>query len=109
MRAVPDEVAERRALDCPGSKLLGPEEARGSRVLVEACRARQQAPLARRFEQQYGRLGPFTPEEVGALVSNAFIGAESLVLTGLEKKDVPIRESLRRIGALIRNLDRRNP
>ena len=65
--------------------------------------------LARRFEQQYGRLGPFTPEEVGALVSNAFIGAESLVLTGLEKKDVPIRDSLRRIGALIRNLERRNP
>ena len=65
--------------------------------------------LARRFERQFGRLGPFTPEEVGALVSNAFIGAESLVLTGLEKKDVPIRESLRRIGALIRNLDRRNP
>ena len=65
--------------------------------------------LARRFEQQYGRLGPFTPEEVGALVSNAFIGAESLVLTGLEKKDVPIRESLRRIGTLIRNLERRNP
>ncbi|HJS39026.1 MAG TPA: TetR/AcrR family transcriptional regulator [Burkholderiales bacterium] len=65
--------------------------------------------LARRFEQQYGPLGPFTPEEVGALVSNAFIGAESLVLTGLEKKDVPIRDSLRRIGALIRNLERRNP
>jgi AcrR family transcriptional regulator len=64
--------------------------------------------LARRFEQQYGRLGPFTPEEVGALVSNAFIGAESLVLTGLEKKDVPIRESLRRIGALIRDLERRS-
>jgi AcrR family transcriptional regulator len=65
--------------------------------------------LARRFERQYGRLGPFTPEEVGALVSNAFIGAESLVLTGLEQKDVPIRESLRRIGALIRSLERRNP
>jgi len=65
--------------------------------------------LARRFEQQYGRLGPFAPEEVGALVSNAFIGAESLVLTGLEKKDVPIRDSLRRIGALIRNLERRKP
>jgi AcrR family transcriptional regulator len=64
--------------------------------------------LARRFEQQHGRLGPFTPEEVGALVSNAFIGAESLVLTGLEKKDVPIRESLRRIGALIRDLERRS-
>lgn len=64
--------------------------------------------LARRFEQQYGRLWPLTPEEVGALVSNAFIGAESLVLTGLEKKDVPIRESLRRVGALIRDLERRS-
>lgn len=65
--------------------------------------------LARRFEQQYGRLGPFTPEEVGALVSNAFIGAESLVLTGLDSPAIPLRESLRRVGALIRSLERSKP
>jgi AcrR family transcriptional regulator len=62
--------------------------------------------LARRFERQFGPLGPFTPEEVGALVSNAFIGAESLVLTGLDSPAIPLRASLRRIGALIRTLER---
>ena len=62
--------------------------------------------LARRFERQFGRLGPFTPEEVGALVSNAFIGAESLVLTGLDSPAIPLRDSLRRVGALIRTLER---
>jgi AcrR family transcriptional regulator len=65
--------------------------------------------LARRFERQFGRLGPFTPEEVGALVSNAFIGAESLVLTGLDSPAIPLRDSLRRVGALIRTLERSNP
>jgi hypothetical protein len=64
--------------------------------------------LARRFERQFGRLGPFTPEEVGALVSNAFIGAESLVLTGLDSPAIPSRDSLRRIGALIRTLEERS-
>lgn len=65
--------------------------------------------LARRFERQFGRLGPFTPEDVGALISNAFIGAESLVLTGIESPDVPLRDSLRRIGALLRSFERSNP
>jgi AcrR family transcriptional regulator len=66
--------------------------------------------LARRFEEQHGPLGPLSAEEVGALVSNAFIGAESLVLNGLENTSrIPIRESLRRIGALIRTLERRKP
>jgi AcrR family transcriptional regulator len=65
--------------------------------------------LARRFEEQHGPLGPLSAEEVGALVSNAFIGAESLVLNGLENTSrIPIRESLRRIGALIRDLERRS-
>jgi AcrR family transcriptional regulator len=62
--------------------------------------------LARRFERQFGRHGPFTPEEVGALVANAFIGAESLVLTGLDSPVIPLRASLRRVGALIRTLER---
>lgn len=31
--------------------------------------------VARRAEQKFGGLGPFSAEEVGALVSNAFIGA----------------------------------
>lgn len=66
--------------------------------------------LARRFEQAHGPLGPLSAEDVGALVSNAFIGAESLVLTGLDQDGrIPLRASLRRVGALIRSLERKEP
>jgi AcrR family transcriptional regulator len=58
--------------------------------------------VARKAERELGGLGPFTPEELAALVANAFIGAESLYLLGIEKKGVPVREGLRRLGDLIR-------
>lgn len=58
--------------------------------------------LARKAERMLGSLGPFSPEEVGTLVCNAFIGAESLYLLGLEKTGAPVRRALRRIGDLIR-------
>ena len=58
--------------------------------------------VAREAEQKLGGLGPLTPEEVGALIANAFIGAESLFLLGLEKRGLPVRQALRRIGDLIR-------
>ena len=58
--------------------------------------------LARKAEREFGGLGPFTPEDVATLVGNAFIGAESHILLGLEKKGAPVREALRRIGDLIR-------
>jgi AcrR family transcriptional regulator len=58
--------------------------------------------LARKAERELGGFGPFSPEEVGALVSSAFIGAESLYLLGAEGKDVPVRKALRRVGDLIR-------
>jgi AcrR family transcriptional regulator len=47
-------------------------------------------------------LGPFSPRELGALVANAFIGAESLYLLGAERKGSPVRVALRRVGDLIR-------
>lgn len=56
----------------------------------------------RKAEAKLGGLGPFTAEEVGALAANAFIGAESLYLLGLERKEMPLRQALRRIGDLIR-------
>lgn len=62
--------------------------------------------VARRAEREFGGLGPFSPEEVGALASSAFIGAESLHLLGAEKKGLPIRTALRRIGDLIRIAER---
>ena len=58
--------------------------------------------VAREAEQRLGSLGPLTPEEVGALAANSFIGAESLFLLGLEKRGLPVRQALRRIGDLIR-------
>lgn len=62
--------------------------------------------VARKFERKIGGFGPLSPEDIGALVANAFIGAESLVLTGVDESRIPVRESLRRIGALIRVLER---
>jgi AcrR family transcriptional regulator len=61
--------------------------------------------VARRAEREFGGVGPFTPEEVGAFAANAFIGAESLFLLGMEKKGSPVRQALRRIGDLVRSAE----
>jgi len=58
--------------------------------------------LARKVQDAYGLLGPFTPEGIAALVSSSFIGAEALVLLGIEDQGVPIRRSLRQFGEIIR-------
>jgi AcrR family transcriptional regulator len=58
--------------------------------------------VARKAENTLGGLGPFTPEEAGAFAANAFIGAESLYLLGIEKRGSPVRQALRRVGDLIR-------
>jgi AcrR family transcriptional regulator len=58
--------------------------------------------VALRAKRDLGGLDPFSPEEVAALVANAFIGAESLYLLGFEKKGSPVRQALWRIGDLIR-------
>jgi AcrR family transcriptional regulator len=60
------------------------------------------AEVAREAERRLGPLGPFTPEELAALVANAFLGSEALLLLGFERPEMPIRSSLRRIGVLIR-------
>jgi AcrR family transcriptional regulator len=62
--------------------------------------------VARRAERKFGGLGPLTPEEIGAFAANAFIGAESLYLLGAEKKGMPVRQALRRVGDLIRMAER---
>src|SRR5688572_16981178 len=48
--------------------------------------------VARQAERELGGLGPFSAEEVGALVGSAFIGVEGLYLLGLEKKGQPLRQ-----------------
>ena len=61
--------------------------------------------LARRAEREFGGLGPFKADEVAALVGATFLGAESGYLLGLEKKGLPVRQSLRRLGDLIRGME----
>ena len=61
--------------------------------------------LARRAQENHGSLGPFTPEDIAALVGSAFIGAESYLLLGIEDRDIPVRRSLRRFGDVIRLLE----
>jgi AcrR family transcriptional regulator len=46
-------------------------------------------------------LGGFAAEEIAALVSALFVGAESLILVGLESEKVPLRAALRKVGDLI--------
>ena len=56
---------------------------------------------------QFGGLGPFSPAEAAALIGNAFIGAEALLLLGFDRHQMPIRASLRRVGELIRAAEER--
>ncbi len=58
--------------------------------------------VARQAEHELGGLGPFCADEIVALIVTAFMGAESLYLLGMEKKSVPLRQALRRVGDLIR-------
>jgi AcrR family transcriptional regulator len=64
--------------------------------------------VAREAEHRYGRLGPFSPEEVAVLIGNAFIGAEAFLLLGFDRQELPIRSALRRITEVIRDLEERS-
>ncbi len=65
------------------------------------------ADVSKEAADRLGGLGPFAPEEVATLVSNAFIGAEAMLLLGFDRHEVPIRASLRRVGQLIRDAEER--
>ena len=61
--------------------------------------------LAGEAERRYGSLGPFSAEDIAALIGSAFIGAEAFLLLGLEDETIPLRRALRRFGAVIRWLE----
>jgi AcrR family transcriptional regulator len=65
------------------------------------------AEVARKAERELGGLGPFSAVEAATLVGGVFIGAESGYLLGLEKKGLPVRQSLRRVGDALREAERR--
>ena len=58
--------------------------------------------VAERALDRLGALGPFTPAEAAALVGNAFLGSEALILLGVDERQVPSRAALRRVAELIR-------
>lgn len=49
--------------------------------------------------------GPLRPREVATLVGLQFMGGESLLLLGMDSERVPVREALRRVGALVRQVE----
>jgi AcrR family transcriptional regulator len=65
------------------------------------------ADVARREAERLGGLGPFAPDEVAMLMGLPFIGAESALLLGLDEAEFPTRSALRKIGALIREMEER--
>ena len=63
------------------------------------------AGVARRAEERFGNLGPFTPEEVAALAGLPFLGAETVILLGLDDTVIAARSALRRVGHFLRALE----
>ena len=61
--------------------------------------------VCRDAERELGSLGPFTAEELGALISQLFMGGESMLLLGFDRARWPVRAALRRLGVLIRQLE----
>ena len=56
-------------------------------------------------EGQFGRLGPFSAEEIAALIGQSFMGGEAMLLLGFDRREWPVRNALRRVGTLIRELE----
>ena len=63
------------------------------------------ADLARSAAEQHKTLGPFTAENIAVLVACAFLGAEALLLLGVERGDYDPHDALRRVGEMIEALE----
>jgi AcrR family transcriptional regulator len=62
--------------------------------------------VSREAQTTHGALGPFTAEEIAALIGQAFMGGEAMLLLGFDRRQWPVRTALRRIGAVIREWER---
>ncbi len=60
--------------------------------------------VARREEKRSGGLGPFSVEEVAALMGLPFLGTESVILLGIPESDLPARSALRKVGLLLQQI-----
>ena len=50
-------------------------------------------------------MGHLAAEEIAALTSAVFLGAESMILLGLEDEVIPLRKALRGVGKTIRHIE----
>jgi AcrR family transcriptional regulator len=63
------------------------------------------ADVAQRAATRLGSRTPFTAAELAALAGLPFVGAESLILLGLDESRIPTRSALRKVGELLRMLE----
>jgi hypothetical protein len=87
-------------------RLVGPEVASAVRHDLRGW-YKLLTDVAERALDRLGGLGPFTPAEGAALAGNAFLGAEALILLGIDERQVPSRAALRRVAALIKTAETR--
>ena len=83
------------------------------RKIAEAVSAQVQgwfdllAEVAQRAADRLGPLSPFTADELAALAGLPFLGAESVILLGLDDSKIAGRPALRKIGELLRAIEER--
>ena len=63
------------------------------------------AEVAQRAAKRFGSQSPFTAEELAALAGLPFLGAEAVILLGLDDAKIAGRPALRKIGELLRMIE----
>jgi AcrR family transcriptional regulator len=81
-----------------------PEVADKARAILQGWN-RLLIDVANEAADRFRGLGPFSPQEIATLTACCFIGAESLILLGIDRHQAPIRAALRRVGVLIRQFE----
>lgn len=61
--------------------------------------------VADRFAAGSAGFGPFGADEIATLVGAAFLGAEAMILLGMDEEQMPSRAALRKVAALIRSAE----
>jgi len=61
--------------------------------------------VAEQFATAHGEPAPFEPREIATLVGVAFLGAETMILLGVDEQEMPNRSALRKVAVLIRSVE----
>jgi AcrR family transcriptional regulator len=63
------------------------------------------AEVAQQAAKRFGWLSPFTPQELAALAGLPFLGAEAVILLGIDDSKIAARSAMRKIGEMLRALE----